>query len=54
MGVSWWPSCWGSGGVTAVAWVIALVWFQFLAQELMDATWGRPEKKKEEEKKSGL
>ena len=32
-GVPWWPSSQGSGIVTAVAWVAALVRVQILAQE---------------------
>ena len=38
LGVSWWPSSLGSGIVTAVAWVTAMVQVPSLAQELLHAT----------------
>ena len=44
LGVSWWPSSLGSGIVTAVAWVTAMVQVPSLAQELLHAT-GMAQKK---------
>lgn len=51
LGVPWWPSMEGSGGVPAAARVIAMVQNWSLAQELPCATGVAKLKKKKKEKK---
>ena len=48
-GVSWWPSGWGAGVVTAVAWGTAVAPVQFLTQDLLHPT-GRVKRKKKKER----